>query len=67
MEKEVRDVEDDVRMFKDAFEYRLGIRLDTKIVRMSWLVEHAAWLYNDCHEVKDHKTAKERLQGGQVK
>ena len=31
---------------------------------MAWLVEHAAWLYNSCHEGRDKKIAIRRLKGG---
>ena len=64
VEKAVRDIEDEVRTLKAAIEDRLGIRLETKSPMLTWLVEHAAWLYKDCNECKDHKTAVERLQGG---
>ena len=41
----------------------LGERLDPDGVILAWLVEYAAWLYNNCHEGKDGKTATERSQG----
>ena len=64
IEKAVRDIEDQVRTLKGAAEDRLNTRIGVKSPLFTWLVEHAAWLYNNCHEGKDKKTAIERLQGG---
>jgi len=64
VEKAVRDIEDQVGTLKDAAESRLNIRIGVKSPLLTWLVEHAAWLYNSCHEGTDKKTAIERLQDG---
>ena len=64
VDKAVRDIGDHVRTLKDAAEDRLNITIGVKSPLLTWLVEHAAWLYNNCHEGKDKKTALERLQGG---
>ena len=64
VEKAVRDIEDQVRTLKDALEFRMSIRIGVKSPLLTWLVEHAAWLYNNCREYKDKKTGTERLQSG---
>ena len=48
VEKAVRDIEDQVRTLKDAAESRMNIRIGVKSPLPAWLVEHAAWLYNNC-------------------
>ena len=49
---------------KDALECRMNITLRTESPLPAWLVGHAAWLYSNCHEGRDKRTATESLQGG---
>ena len=63
VERANRDIEDQARTLKDALEERLNETLLPTSPALPWLVEHAAWLYNHCHEGMDGMTTSEREKG----
>ena len=51
----------------DAPEGKLGQTLDGNLLILSWLIIHAALLYNRCHAGKDGQTPHQRLRGRKAK
>ena len=63
VERANRDIEDQATTLKDALEERLGETIPPESTILPWLIEHSAWIYNNCHAGRDMMTASEREKG----
>ena len=67
VERYAQEVEKQVRVMRDALEFKYKVKIDTKNPIIPWLVEHAGFLLNRCQVGKDGKTPYERCKGKPAK
>ena len=67
VERAIRSVEHQVKVMKDALEYRWSSKLGAKHSIVPWMIEYAAVLLNRFEVSKDGKTAFERNKGRKAK
>ena len=65
-ERGVQTVEGQIRVLKDAFETRVGVRLPSNHNILAWLVDFAGTAVNRYEVGRDGKTPFERLRGKQL-
>lgn len=66
-ERGIGIIEGVIRTMKDALESRIGTTIPATCKALTWLVEHAAYLYSRCCVGKDGRTPFERWKGRRCK